>query len=90
LPFAEFASIRYVSAVSTLVEIQEAISRLGEAEKAALSVWLESQSAPAMSASDEQRLLRSLDEAIRDVDTGKGVPLEEAHKLVGSWAQGTQ
>ena len=76
--------------MSTLVEIQEAISRLGNDEKTALSLWLEAQTSPAMSARDEQHLLRSLDEAIRDVDTGKGVPLEEAHKLVGSWAQGTQ
>jgi len=72
--------------MSTLVEIQEAITRLGNDEKTALSLWLESQTAPAINARDEQRLLRSLDEAIRDVDTGKGVPLEEARKLVASWA----
>jgi len=72
--------------MSTLVEIQEAITRLGEDEMTALSLWLQSQTAPAMTSMDEQRLLRSLDEAIRDVDTGKGVPLEEARKLVASWA----
>jgi len=86
LPFAESAFARYVSAVSTLVEIQEAITRLGDSEKNALSLWLESQTAHAMTAADEERLLRSLDEAIRDVDTGKGVPLEDARKLVASWA----
>ena len=63
--------------MSTLVEIQEAITRLGGDEKCALSLWLQSLTAPALTALDEQRLLRSLDEAIRDVDTGKGVPLEE-------------
>jgi len=72
--------------MSTLAEIQEAITHLGKDEKAALSLWLESQSAPAMTAVDEERLLRSLDEAIRDVDTSKGVPLEEVRKLVASWA----
>ena len=86
MPFAKSASVRYFSAMSTLVEIQEAITRLGDDEKSALSLWLQSQTAPAMTASDEQRLLRSLDEAIRDVDAGKGVPLEEARKLVASWA----
>ncbi|HEU0011979.1 MAG TPA: hypothetical protein VFT34_19350 [Verrucomicrobiae bacterium] len=72
--------------MSTLAEIQEAITKLGHDEKSALSLWLESRTVPAMTASDEQRLLRSLDEAIRDVDAGKGVPLEEARKLVASWA----
>jgi hypothetical protein len=86
LPFAKSASVRYFSAMSTLVEIQEAISRLGNEEKTALSLWLEAQTSPAMSTRDEQLLLRSLDEAIHDVDTGKGVPLEDARKLVASWA----
>lgn len=72
--------------MSTLAEIQAAITRLGNDERAALSIWLESQSAPTLSPSDEQRLLRSLDEAIRDVEAGKGVPLEEARRLVASWA----
>jgi hypothetical protein len=88
LPFAESAFTRYLSAMSTLVEIQEAITHLGEDEKTALSLWLQSLTAPAMSATDEQRLLRSLDEAIRDVDSGQGVPLEDARKLVASWAGG--
>ena len=58
LPFAETTSARYVWAMSTLVEIQEAITRLGDDEKSALSLWLQSQTAPAMAATDEQRLLR--------------------------------
>jgi hypothetical protein len=71
--------------VSTLLEIQEAVTKLRDEEKAALSLWLNSQAAPAMSAQEEQQLLRSLDEAIRDVDAGKGVTLKDAHKLVASW-----
>jgi len=72
--------------MSTLAEIQEAIIRLPEQERSALSVWLDSQSTPALGAQDEQRLLRSLDEAIRDVEAGKGVPIEDVRKQVASWA----
>jgi hypothetical protein len=71
--------------VSTLLEIQEAVIKLRDEEKTALSLWLNSQTAPAMSAPEEQQLLRSLDEAVRDVDAGKGVTLKDAHKLVASW-----
>jgi hypothetical protein len=35
---------------------------------------------------EEQRLLRSLDEAMRDIDAGKGVPMDEIRKRGGSWA----
>ena len=72
--------------MSTLLEIQEAVTKLRDEEKMALSLWLNSQTAPAMTAQEEQQLLRSLDEAIRDVDAGKGVTLTDAHKLVASWA----
>ena len=72
--------------MSTLMEIQEAVGRLPQSEKTALSLWLDSQSTPAMSAQEEQQLLRSLDEAMRDVDAGRGVSVQDAHKLVASWA----
>jgi hypothetical protein len=41
---------------------------------------------PSISPEEEQRLLRSLDEATRDIDSGKGVSMDEARKRVGSWA----
>jgi hypothetical protein len=41
-----------------------------------------------MSAEEEARLLRSLDEAIRDIDVGKGVVIDEVRQQVGSWAAG--
>ena len=72
--------------MSTLAEIQEAISKLPDDEKNALSLWLNSQAVPQAAPQDEQLLLRSLDEAIRDVDAGNGVPLEEVRKRVASWA----
>jgi hypothetical protein len=71
--------------MSTLAEIQEAIINLPDQERDALSLWLDSQNAPHLSAQDEERLLGSLDEAIRDLDAGKGVPIDEVRKRLGSW-----
>ena len=73
------------STISTLAEIQEAVTGLPADEKKALSLWLNSQTAPELSAADEQRLLHSLDEALRDVDAGQGVPIEDVRKLVSTW-----
>ena len=72
--------------MSTLAEIQDAVTRLCDDEKKALSLWLDSQTEPEMSAQEEQRLLRSLDEAMRDLDAGKGVPIENVRKQVAAWA----
>jgi hypothetical protein len=72
--------------MSSLVEIQDAVARLPSNEKKALQLWLNSQAEPEMTAQEEQRLLRSLDEAIRDIDAGKGVSMDEARKRVSSWA----
>jgi len=70
----------------TLAEIQDAVAQLPSADRKALQVRLNSQAEPEMSAEEEARLLRSLDEAIRDIDAGKGVALEEVRQQVGSWA----
>ena len=77
---------RYRSAVSTLVEIQDAVARLRDDEKKALSLWLNSQAECELDSLAERRLLRSLDEAIRAVDAGKGVTTREARARVASWA----
>ncbi len=66
--------------VSTLAVIQEAVTRLRDAEKRALSLWLDSQTIHELSAEDEQRLLRSLDDALREVEAGKGVQIEDVRK----------
>src|SRR3990172_7957359 len=84
--FAEFRMADYLPAMSTLVEIQDAVAKLRNDEKQALTLWLNSQTEPAISPREERQLLRSLDEALRDVDGGKGVPLEELHRRVASWA----
>jgi len=39
--------------MSTLAEIQEAVTRLRDEEKKALSLWLNSQAAPELSDEDE-------------------------------------
>jgi hypothetical protein len=72
--------------MSTLVEIQDAVVRLPGNERQALQLWLNSQSEPHFTASEEARLLRSLDDAARDIDAGKGVPINDVRKRVGTWA----
>lgn len=69
-----------------MFEIQDAVAKLRDDEKKALSLWLNSQTELEMSAQEEQRLLRSLDEAIRDVDAGKRAPMEDVRKRVTVWA----
>ncbi len=72
--------------MSTLAEIQEAVAHLPGNEQQALRLWLNSQFEPELTAEEEQRLLRSLDEAAKDLAAGKGVPMDEVRKRVGSWA----
>jgi hypothetical protein len=72
--------------MSTLVEIQDAVARLPGNERKALQAWLNSQGESRLTAPEEQRLLRSLDEAVRDIDAGKGVPMNDVRKRVASWA----
>ena len=72
--------------MSTLVEIQDDVARLPNRERKALQLWLNSQSGPELTALEEQRLLRSLDEAGHDINAGKGVPINDVRKRVASWA----
>jgi predicted transcriptional regulator len=72
--------------MSTLAEIQDAISQLSEREQAALAAWLDSRRTLSLNIQNEESLLRSIDEATRDIDAGKGVPIEEVRRRVASWA----
>ncbi len=72
--------------MSTLLEIQDAVAQLPSHERKALRAWLDSQAEPELTPQEEERLLRSLDEAIHDVNAGKGVSIDEARKRVVSWA----
>ena len=68
------------------MEIQEAVAHLPGQERQALQLWLNSQIEPGLTAEEEQRLLLSLDEAARDIDAGKGVPMDEVRNRVALWA----
>jgi hypothetical protein len=72
--------------MSTLAEIQDAVAKLPANERKALLTWLASTDEPEISAEDEQQLLHSLDEAIRDIDARKGIPIKDVRKRVSSWA----
>lgn len=72
--------------MSTLVEIQDAVSHLSGRERKALQFWLNSMVEPEMSPEGEARLLQSLDDAVRDMDAGKGIAIDEVRKRVSSWA----
>jgi hypothetical protein len=71
--------------MSTLVEIQDAVTHLSGNERKALQLWLNSMVEPDLSGPEEERLLRSLDEAVREIDAGKGVAIDEVRKRLGSW-----
>lgn len=47
---------------------------------------MESQYMPPLLVEEEMELLRSLNEAVRDMDQGRGTPVEEVRRLVQSWA----
>ena len=70
----------------SFAEIQDAVAKLPSDEKQALLTWLASENEPEISAQEEQKLLRSLDEAARDIDAGKGVSIDDVRQRVGSWA----
>ena len=72
--------------MNTLVEIQDAISELPSSERKALYLWMQSQQELVMGSDEEGKLLFSLDTALRDLENGKGVSVDEARKLVSSWA----
>jgi len=71
--------------MTTLAEIQDAISQLSDREQAALAAWLDSRRTSSLEIQDEESLLRSLDEATRDINAGKGVPIDEVRRRVASW-----
>jgi hypothetical protein len=72
--------------VLTLAEIQDAICQLSDREQTALAVWLDSRRTLSLNIQDEQSLLRSLDEASRDINASKGVSIEDLRRRVASSA----
>jgi hypothetical protein len=72
--------------MSTMAEIQEAISELPAKEKSALAAWLQSQEEPVLSEREEAALLACLDEAAAQLDAGQGIPIERVREMIGRWA----
>jgi len=74
--------------MSTVIEIEEAIGRLSEAEREALESRIFSRRFGLDALDDQQRaeLFSSLDEADREIDEGHGCSPEELRKAVRSWA----
>ncbi len=66
--------------MSTITEIQEAITRLRADEKTALAAWLQSQEEPVMSEAEEAVLLASLDKAAAQLDAGKVIPIDRVRE----------
>jgi len=71
--------------VRTLTEIQDAVAKLPADERKILLTWLASGEKPQFSAEEERQLLRSLDEAAHDIDSGKGIPIDDVRKRLNSW-----
>jgi hypothetical protein len=72
--------------MSTMAEIQEAISELPAKEKSALAAWLQSQEEPFLSEKEEAALLARLDEAAAQLNAGQGIPIEQVREMIGRWA----
>jgi hypothetical protein len=72
--------------MSALSQIQESITRLTGDEKKVLALWLNSQVQPSFAPEDERELLATLDDAVAEIDAGRGVPLNEVRGRIGSWA----
>jgi len=65
----------YFKAMSTVVEIQEAIEHLPQKDQAALVAWLQSRAEPILSRQEEAALSASLDKAAAELDV-KGSALD--------------
>jgi len=72
--------------MSTITQIQEAISRLPANEKSALVAWLQSQEESIMSREEEAALLARLDKAAAQLNAGEGVPLDRVREKIRGWA----
>ena len=73
-----FPPCPYISVVSSLGEIQEAIEKLSPEQRQELRQWLETFEADGVEESDE--LMAAVDEGIRALEAQGGIPLEQARK----------
>ena len=68
----------YISVVSSLGEIREAIEKLSPEQRRELQQWLEAFEADGVEESDE--LMAAVDEGIHALEAQGGIPLEQARK----------
>ncbi len=69
--------------MSTVQEIQNAITGLPEQERLRLYSWIHSQEEEALG--DDPETQREAEEGARQLDAGQGVSLDEARKLASKW-----
>jgi len=70
--------------VSTVQEIQEAISLLPEQERMTLLHWIHSREDAGQDVNDPE-LLKQAEEGARQLDAGQGITLEQARRLTSQW-----
>jgi hypothetical protein len=69
--------------VSTVQEIQTAITQLPDEARMSLLQWIHSQEAEPFS--DDPELLQQAEEGARQLDAGQGITLEQARQLTSQW-----
>ncbi len=70
--------------MSTVQEIQEAITQLPEEARIRLLQWIHSHEEAEVSA-DDPELLRQAQEGAGQLDAGQGITLDQARRLTSKW-----
>jgi hypothetical protein len=70
--------------MSTVQEIQEAITQLPEEARISLLQWIHSHE-EADAPADDPELLRQAQEGARQLDAGQGITLDQARLLTSKW-----
>ena len=70
--------------MSTVQEIQKAITQLPELQRFELINWLHSQE-EGWDVDNDPEVIASAERGERQLDAGEGVPLEEVRKLTRTW-----
>jgi hypothetical protein len=72
--------------MKTLTEVKKAVRQMAPKDKAALTLWLNTQFDDQMSEAEERRMLAAIDKGIRSLKEHGGVSIEEVRKMIPSWA----
>jgi hypothetical protein len=70
--------------MSTVQEIQEAITQLPEEARMSLLQWIHSQG-ETEPFSDDPELLQQAEEGARQLDAGHGITLEQVRRMTSQW-----